>query len=78
MPPEEPRPGLSEAVGAQLTGQHTPNADAGNRFLARLDADAKLHGTPAYDALPAAYRARVAARALEVARTADAGEGDTQ
>lgn len=70
MPPDnKPRPSLGEAVGARIDAQEDPRADAGSRFLAQLDADAKLHGTPAYDAFPAEYRARVAARALEVART---------
>ncbi|ULR50591.1 hypothetical protein [Streptomyces deccanensis] len=75
MPPETPRPTLSEAVGARFADQKNPNADAERQFAARLDADAKLHGTPAYDALPAEYRARVEARALEVARTTPAGQG---
>lgn len=73
--PDQPRPTLGEAVAARLTSQQTPNADAERQFLARLDADAKLHGTPAYDALPAEYRARIEARALEVARTTTTGQG---
>ncbi|WP_327430932.1 hypothetical protein [Streptomyces sp. NBC_01236] len=78
MPPETPRHSLSQAVGATLAAQKDPNADAEGQFLARLDADAKLYGTPAYGAFPAAYRDRIAARALQLARTAPAGEGDTQ
>jgi hypothetical protein len=80
MPPDQQpaRPGLGEAVTASMNAQKDPNADASTKFLAQLDADAKLHGTLAYNALPAAYRARVEARALTVARTAAASEGGDQ
>ncbi|MFI8106285.1 hypothetical protein [Streptomyces sp. NPDC086023] len=65
------RPSLGEAVGARLKADRDGAAQsAGGRFLARLDADAALYGTPAYDAFPPAYRDRLAARALETARTA--------
>lgn len=70
MPPEQPqRPGLNAAVGTALDAQGTGREAQESTFLAGLDADAKLHGTPAWDALPEPRRAIVAQRALATART---------
>ncbi|MFJ6934462.1 hypothetical protein [Streptomyces sp. NPDC101132] len=71
-PSTNERPSLGEAVGAHLKADQDRAAarPADASFLARLDADAALYGTPAYDAFPPAYRDRLAARALETARTA--------
>ncbi|MEU6706523.1 hypothetical protein [Streptomyces wuyuanensis] len=58
---------LTTAISQHYQAGGNPSEGAS---LARLDADAKLYGTPAYDAFPEPYKQRVAARALELARTA--------
>ncbi|MBT2391642.1 helix-turn-helix domain-containing protein [Streptomyces sp. ISL-1] len=71
MPPEQEtqRPGLSAAVGAAFAEQPKPQQAEADAFSARIEADAALYGTPAWDALSAGRRAIVAHRALTTART---------
>ncbi|MBT2450930.1 hypothetical protein J7F03_28420 [Streptomyces sp. ISL-43] len=60
------RPALQAAVAAALDQQTRGPQDSS--LVAGIDADAKLYGTPAWDALPESRRAIVAQRVLNAAR----------